>query len=115
MSVKPHPLARTALSPHERALRSQLVQILSGQPFLRASLLERSRVCGKPYCRCAKGHKHRSLYLVVAAGGGRQRQLFVPKDWEERVRQWVENHHRLKELMNQVSDLYWDKVQRREL
>jgi hypothetical protein len=26
----------------------------------------------------------------------------------------VENHHRLKELIHQVSDLYWDKVQRRE-
>ena len=114
MSVDHRPPSRTARSTHERALRSQLVQILSGQPFLRASLLERSRVCGKPYCRCAKGHKHRSLYLVVAVGGGRQRQLFVPKDWEERVRQWVENHHRLKALIHQVSDLYWDKVQRRQ-
>jgi hypothetical protein len=91
------------------------VRLLSGQPFLRASVLERRRVCGKPTCRCAKGRKyrHRSLYLVVAEGQ-RQRQLYVPQDWEERVRQWVENHRTLKGLIRQVSELYWQKVQRRE-
>lgn len=107
------PLARTALRPQERAWRSQLTQIVAGQPFLRGTLLERQRVCGKPNCRCARGQKHRALYLVLSEGK-RQRQLYVPKDWEPRVRQWVANHHALRDLIREVSDLYWSKVQKRQ-
>jgi len=81
--------------------------------FLKGSLLERERVCGKPNCRCARGQKHRSLYLVLSRGK-RQRQLYVPKDWEQSVRQWVANYHRIRDLLAHVSDLYWNKVQRRE-
>lgn len=112
MSVKP-PLVRTALSPQERAWRSKLTQLTSGQPFLRGTLLERERVCGKPNCRCARGQKHRSLYVVVS-DGKRQRQLFVPKDWEDRIRQWVTNHKAIRELIHEVSDLYWAKARRRQ-
>lgn len=107
------PLPRTALSPQERAWRSKLTQFTAGQPFLRGTLLERERVCGKPTCRCTRGRKHRSLYLVVS-DGKRQRQLFVPRDWEDRVRQWVANHQAMRELVREVSDLYWTKVQRRQ-
>lgn len=107
------PLPRTSLSPQERDWRSRLTQIVSGQPFLKGSLLERERVCGKPNCRCARGQKHRSLYLVLSSGK-RLRQLYVPKDWEEPVRQWVANYHRVRDLLAGVSDLYWNKVKRRQ-
>jgi hypothetical protein len=108
------PLPRTALSPQERDWRSRLTQVVAGQPFLKGSLLERERVCGKPGCRCTRGQKHRSLYLVLSRGK-RLRQLYIPRDWEEPVRQWVANYHRVRDLLAQVSDLYWNKVKRREL
>lgn len=74
---------------------------------------ERRRVCGKPNCRCTRGEKHRSLYLVLSAGG-RLRQLYVPPAWEARVREWVANHQTLREAIQGVSEAYWKKVQRRE-
>ncbi|MCD6326254.1 hypothetical protein J7M28_01675 [bacterium] len=31
---------------------------------MHASAVVMSRVCGKPNCRCTKGHKHESLYVT---------------------------------------------------
>jgi len=53
------------------------------------------------------------LYLVLREGG-KLRQLYVPKAWEERVRQWVANHRTLRGLLKELSEVYWDKVRRRQ-
>ncbi len=113
MSDIPKPLSRTAMSTRERQFRSQLHQLIASAPFLRGTLVQRQAVCGKPNCRCVKGHKHRSLYLMVSKDG-RPRQLYVPAEWEAVVRQWIENHSQLRDLMEQVSDLHWDKVRQRQ-
>jgi len=102
------------MSPQERAWRSQLAKIVSSGGLLRGCLLERDRSCGKPYCRCARGQKHHSLYLVLGEGG-RYRQLFVPKEYEPQVRQWMANAHAVRDLLKDVSEIYWQKIQRREL
>jgi hypothetical protein len=104
---------RTSFSVRERAWRSRLTRIVSGQPFLRGCLQERYRVCGKPNCRCARGQKHRALYLVLSEKG-RLKQLYVPPEWEARVRQWVANHQALREIIREISGLYWEKVRQRE-
>lgn len=96
----------------ERRARSRLTQLISQRGVLRGSLLVRGRVCGKPNCKCARGQKHESLYLVISEGG-RTRQLYVPKDWESRVRRWVEDHRRARQLMEEISRIYWDKVRHR--
>ena len=56
-------LSRAELSATERALRSRIAQIASGERFLRGTLSERSSKCGKPNCHCAGGAGHTSLYL----------------------------------------------------
>jgi hypothetical protein len=62
---------------------------------VRGTLQVRDRTCGKPNCRCAKGEKHKALYLVVSKEG-KQQQLYIPKAYEERGRQWVAgSKHRL--------------------
>jgi hypothetical protein len=104
---------RTHFSAQERAWRSKLTQIVSGYPFLRGTLQERFRVCGKPNCRCTRGEKHRALYVVLS-DGKRQRQLYVPEAWEARVREWVAHHRAVKELIREVSEMYWRKVEQRE-
>jgi len=101
------------MSEPERRWRSQLAQIVAQQGFIHGSLLERQRVCGKPTCRCTRGHKHRAVYLMLVQKG-HTRQLYVPKRFEESVRQWVRTFHTLRELMDQVSDVYWEKVQKRQ-
>lgn len=101
------------MTSEERKVRSQLARLIAGHGLMRGSLLVRRRRCGKPTCRCARGEGHESLYVVITEKR-RTRQLFVPKDWEPRVRQWVEDHHRARQLMEEVSRIYWDKVRRRQ-
>jgi len=100
------------MSGDERRFRSQLAQLVSGRGLIRGSLLVRRRVCGKPTCRCVRGQGHENLYLVVSQDG-RSRQLFVPREYEPAVRQWVADYHRAQELMEEISRLYWEKVHRR--
>jgi hypothetical protein len=101
------------MAPEERQRRSRLTQIVSQRGLLHATLLERQRKCGKEGCRCTRGELHQSLYLAVSENG-RTRQLYVPKDWEPVVRRWVEDDHRARQLMDEISRLYWEKVRTRK-
>jgi len=112
MSDKNGRIHRAQMSPTERRARSQLAQLLSQRGVIRGTLLVRQRRCGKANCRCAEGQGHESLFLVISENG-RTRQLFVPKDWESRVRLWVEDYHRARGLLEEVSRIYWDKVRQR--
>ena len=105
-------IPRSKMSGRERGFRSKLAQLIHQDGMLRGTLLSRRRICGKASCRCAKGHLHESLYLVVSEGG-RTRQLYVPKDWEALVRRWVQGYHQAQELMEEISRLHWDKVRQR--
>lgn len=101
------------MSAAERRARSQLAQLLNRQAVIRGTLLVRRRKCGKANCHCARGEGHESLFLVISEDG-RTRQLFVPKDWESRVRLWVEDYHRARALLEEISRIYWDKVRSRQ-
>jgi hypothetical protein len=86
----------------ERRARSRLAQLIGDQPFLRGSLVERARPCGKPTCRCQQGHLHRSLYLATRHRGKRV-LLYIPRALEETVRLWVQNG---RSLSRQLQDLH---------
>jgi hypothetical protein len=107
------PASRTGIDPAERALRSKLTQIVSSQGLIRGTLLDRQRRCGNPGCHCAKGPGHPAVYLILS-DGKRQRQLYVPKDWHDRVRQWVDNHRKARELIHAISELHWNRVKGRQ-
>ena len=97
----------------QRQWRSKLAQIITQHGFVRGTLQERLRVCGKPNCRCARGQRHRALYLVFSKQG-RSQQLYVPKQWEASVRQWVKNYHDVRDLMEKISQDHLNKVQKRQ-
>ena len=97
----------------ERQARSALARLITQRGLLRGNLLERRRVCGKPNCRCTRGELHAGLYLVFSAGG-KLRQLFVPKTWQTRVRQWVADYHAARQLLEQISRLYFEKLRQRQ-
>ena len=112
MPAKPPP-PRTGFPAAERALRSRLNQILATQGVIRGTLLHRYRRCGNPGCHCAKGPGHPGLYLILC-DGGRRRQLYIPRSWHDRVRQWVDNHHQVRRLIHQISELHWKRIQDRQ-
>jgi hypothetical protein len=101
------------MSVSERNLRSAINRLLSQQGVVHGTLIERERVCGKPNCRCTRGYRHKSLYLVVSEGG-KLRQLYVPADWQATVREWIENYQAARRLMDGLSSLHWEKVRKRQ-
>ena len=101
------------MSQPERQLRSRLTQIVSGQGVIRGTLLERERACGNPRCRCAKGQKHRAVYLMLREDR-KLRQLYIPVKYEPLVRQWVANHRQIRQLLRDLGEVYWRTVKQRQ-
>ena len=102
------------MSKAERDLRSRLTKLLHSTAIIRGTLADRERVCGKSSCRCVtKGEKHAGLYLVVSVEG-KYRQFFVPKAFEERVRQWVKSYADARALLEEISKLHYEKLRKRE-
>ena len=106
------PFSRPSLSAAERHLRSRIAQLLHSCWLLHATLAPRQRRCGKPNCRCTRGQLHSSLYIVQSRQG-QPRQLYVPQHWESRVRQAVADYQQLQQLLEEVSELEWKRLQSR--
>jgi hypothetical protein len=100
---------RSQRSAPERHARSRLAQLITEQPFLRGSLVERARSCGKPTCRCQKGQLHRSLYLATRHQGQRA-LLYIPRALEETARQWVHNGRSLSQQLQALHQLQLDQL-----
>jgi len=84
----------------------QRVELLLGErgPLIRGSFGVRSRVCGHPNCKCAKGELHQSKYLT-ASDGGRVRQVHVPDGDEVRVAEGVERARRFRTAQGELAEL----------
>jgi len=44
-------------------------RLQSGGPMIQGSVYIRKRLCGKPQCRCVRGHPHQDRVLAVRRGG----------------------------------------------
>jgi hypothetical protein len=53
------------------------------------------------------------LYLVRRQSG-KLRQLFVPRQWEARIREAVRNQEEMERLIEELSDLEWKRLQQRK-
>lgn len=80
-------------------------------PLIRGSFGKRSRVCGYPSCRCARGERHVSCYLT-ATDKGKVRQVHVPIGDEAKVgagtaryRRFMRGRARLSELSEKQLEL----------
>jgi hypothetical protein len=100
---------RSARPIPERNARSRVAQLITQQPFLRGSLVEQARSCGKPSCRCQRGQLHRSLYLAVRHND-RRVLLYVPRALEPTVRDWVANGRRLAQQLRDLNQLQLDQL-----
>lgn len=85
--------------------RMELIRVLLGTgAFIRGSVGRRSRVCGRPNCRCTRGELHQSVYLSVAVEG-RTRQVHVPAGDELKVAQGVERYRKWHQLLRRLAAL----------
>ena len=106
-------MTRSSFSDSERRRRSRLAQIAHTQRFLRGTLSARRGRCGKPNCHCARGELHASWYLVQRQGG-KLCQLCVPRAWEARLRQAVQNHREMQSLIEELSQQEWQRFRERK-
>ena len=108
-------VSRAKLSAAERQLRSRLSQVIyDSGGLMRATLSVREKVCGKRNCKCAQGEKHLALYLV-SKQDKEVRQLFIPSSLEPQVRGWIDEYQRVQDLVEQISEMYWEKARKREI
>lgn len=67
-------------------------RLLKHERFVKGSLVYLRTSCGKPNCRCQRSKKHRHgprLYVSIVLQG-KQRMVYVPKDWVEKTSALVE-------------------------
>lgn len=102
-------MRKSQMSSKERATRSQIAKLIHYAPIMRATVTVRKVTCGKPNCRCARGDRHPAVY-ITSRQGGTMRQLFIAKEKEEEIRRWVANYHRVCELLDELSELFWERV-----
>jgi hypothetical protein len=81
--------------------------------ILRGSLLERYVTCGNPACKCARGERHGPMwYLTVTLGPGRTTGGIIPAEKVAEVRGWIENYHKLKEHIENISEINRELLRR---
>jgi hypothetical protein len=96
------------LSNHPTLIRRQqqvrLKRLAQAKPFVAASLVHIGVRCGRAGCHCATGPGHPSFYLTLRHEG-KTKTVYVPKHQLAEVRQWVEEHRRLKRVLREISEL----------
>lgn len=104
MKIPQHPtLIRRCLQARQKQLQAQC-------PVLAASLVTIRRACGNPNCRCARGQKHPGHYLTWKVKA-KTHTAYVPVDLLPQVRQWTQEHRRLKQLVRELTQLSLALVQ----
>jgi len=98
MKIPKHPtLIRRSLQARQKELQAHC-------PVLAASLVTLRRACGNPNCRCARGQKHLGHYLTWKLKA-KTHTAYVPVDLVAQVKLWTQEHRRLKQLVQQITQL----------
>ena len=95
----------SSFSSRERHLRSRLhLLITNAAGFIHGSVIEMTRKCGNPSCRCASDDnlKHRSRYLGQTRGG-KKSMVYLPANLEDPVRQKVEHFQQALDLLEELN------------
>lgn len=104
-------------SPAElRRRRKQLLRKLPPlDTVLRGSLIERYKPCGNPRCRCATGPGHGpKYYLSVSHSGGPPQMDYVRQADQALVSECLANYHRVREILEEVSQINQELLRRRQ-
>jgi len=113
-SIDMNPKPRSALSVKERSAISEVHKLLNEPGLLRATFVHMRRSCGRDYCRCMRSKKHRhASWYVTQRYQGKPRLQNVPAERQKQVEQWIGRYHRVKELLDIVSAVYWESLKKK--
>ena len=98
-------------------LEVPLEELLTRKPFIKGTLYELKRKCGKSNCRCFKGEPH-GVMVLSWSEGGRKHLRVVRKDEIARVKKFTRNYRRFRKgrakagvIMKKISALA-DEIER---
>jgi len=108
-------LTPSSLPAWERDLYSRLRQILNRPGVMRGNPVLSRRTCGKPSCGCHGGPRkgHPSLYLGISLKG-KHHMVYVPPEWRDRVREWVDRYAQVREVLERLSLACLKRLKSRE-
>ena len=102
----------SALKRHRKQLLRKLPPLDS---ILRGSLVERYKRCGRPGCKCAKGRGHGPKYYLAVSYPGRAPQMdYVPQADHLEIRRRLANFYRVRDILEQISEINRELLRRRE-
>ena len=85
------------------------------QAILRGSLIERYKRCGKPGCKCAEGRGHGPKYYLSISHPGRRPEMdYIPAEFQQKVKAYLENYRKVKEILEEFSAISRELLRRRE-
>ncbi|MBE9572389.1 MAG: hypothetical protein IMF11_17305 [Proteobacteria bacterium] len=90
---------RQLLRAKARNLRSQMRKL---GPMIQGSVVLRRMKCGKPNCRCNRGHPHTFL-CVTYKEKGKTRTVYVNKTLHGDALLWSRNYKQFKKLLKEHS------------
>jgi len=101
-----------ALRQRQKALIRRLPPL---KAILRGSLVERYKRCGKPGCKCANGPGHGPKYYLTVSFPKRPPEMeYVPEGFQEKVKQYLQNYRKAKEILEELSSINRELLCRRE-
>jgi len=87
-------------------MRDARLKKLSGaKPFIAGTVVEYEKVCGNPRCKCARGDKHKAQHLTFKDENQKTVSVYIPADMLQEVKEWTQEYKRIKDLLQQISDL----------
>jgi Family of unknown function (DUF6788) len=101
-----------ALLARRRRLAARLGDV---EQVLAGSLVEQTRRCGKPGCRCAEGDPHGPYAYFAPRTGGRGRTRYVPSGLVTAVRARLARGEQVETVLAEISAINAELLARREL
>ena len=90
-----------SLQAEHKRLRKQFSNI---RHFIKGSIMECNRTCGKPTCKCSKGHKHIAYYLSLTREN-KTLLIYIPHSSLKLANKWADNYKRLKSIIDALAML----------
>lgn len=105
-------MKRIQMTSKERESRSKLKPYINWGEFVRGTLTLRYHTCGTTGCKCYRGDKHKSMY-ISRSKNGKPQQIYIPKEKEAEVKEWVNRYKEIVELLEIISDSYWFRLKKK--
>jgi hypothetical protein len=101
-----------ALLTRRRRLATRLGDVAA---LLAGSLVEQTRRCGKPGCRCAAGDPHGPYAYFIPKTASRGRMKYVPSSLITAVRAGLARGEQVETVLAEISAINVELLARREL